>query len=251
MRYKILFVDDNRDLREDFPLWFPEYDVTAVGSAEEALRLLEKPEEFSLVIMDVYLPGMDGLKALEKIKELAPGKPVIITTGYSTKDIAVHALTARADNYLEKPFDHRSARAVIAKEISRAGGLPSPGEMGIAAKIEHVRGFIEGNCFKKITLKDAADAVFLTPKYLSKVFRERTGVGFKDYMLKVKMDQARKMLSASPMNLKQISSRLSYANVESFIRQFEKVVGTTPSGYRDKTGSRRRPGPTAKGKKSV
>ncbi|MDA8130662.1 MAG: DNA-binding response regulator [Elusimicrobia bacterium] len=232
MRPKILFVDDNSGLREDFPLWLPEYDVTAAASAEEALAILRKPDSFSLVIMDVYLPGMDGLKALERIKALSPGKPVIIMTGFSTKDIAVHALTAKADNYLEKPFGVKEARAVIEKELARAGGLSRPEDMGMDAKIEHVRGFIEGNCFKKITLSDAAEAVSLTPKYLSKVFRERTGMGFNDYKLKVKMDQARKMLRTSGLTLKQISARLGYANTESFIRQFERIVRTTPTRYR-------------------
>lgn len=242
MRPKILLVDDNKSLREDFPLWFGEYDVAGAGTAEEALALLKAPNDFSLIIMDVYLPGMNGLLALEKIKELAPEKPVIIMTGYSSKDIAVHALTARADNYIEKPFNLGAARAVIEKELSRARGEGSPGDMGMAAKIEHVRGFIEGNCFKKITLKDAADSVFLTPKYLSRVFRERTGMGFSDYKLKVKMQQAAKLLETTELTVKQISARLGYANAESFIRQFEKVVKMPPSAYRAGKASRRRRG---------
>jgi len=239
MRSRILLVDDNKDLREDFPLWFREYDVTGAASAEEALALLKKPNDFSLIIMDVYLPGMDGLSALEQVKRLAPGKPVIIMTGYSTKDIAVHALTAKADNYIEKPFDLAAARAVIEKELGRARGDGAPGDMGMAAKMEHVRGFIEGNCFKKITLKDAADAVFLTPKYLSRVFREWTGMGFSDYKLKVKMEQARKLLETSGLTVKQISAQLGYASSESFIRQFEKIQKTPPSCYREKKNGRR------------
>jgi YesN/AraC family two-component response regulator len=233
MRSRILLVDDNKELREDFPVWFREYDITGVPSAEEALGLLKKPNDFSLIIMDVFLPGMNGLAALEKIKALAPEKPVIIMTGYSTKDVAVHALSAKADNYIEKPFDLSTARSVIEKELSRSRGESAPEDMGMTAKIEHVRGFIEGNCFKKISLKDAADSVFLTPKYLSRVFRERTGMGFSDYKLKVKMDQARKLLETTELTIKQISTQLGYANAESFIRQFEKIVKLAPSCYRE------------------
>lgn len=232
MRAKLLFVDDNRGLREDFPLWFREYDVRCAASAEEALALLRKPNDFSLILLDVYLPGMDGLKALEAVKEICPRVPVIIMTGFSSKDIAVHALTSRADNYLEKPFDIRDARSVIGKELARAGCCERPEDMGMSAKIEHVRGFIEVNCFRKITLKDAADSVFLTPKYLSRIFRERTGMGFSDYKIKVKIDQAKKMLRSSGLTLKQISAKLGYANAESFIRQFERRERTTPTAYR-------------------
>lgn len=241
MRAKLLFVDDNKDLREDFPLWFREYDITCAASGEEALDRLRKPNSFALVLLDVYLPGMDGLAALEKIKALAPEMPVIIMTGFSTKDIAIHALTAKADSYIEKPFSIAAARAVIERELARSGGEASPGEMDMAAKMEHVRGFIEGNCFKKITLKDAAEAVFLTPKYLSRVFRQWTGMGFSDYKLKVKMEQAKKMLQTSGLTIKQISARLGYANAESFIRQFEKIQKTAPSRYRAaKNGLRHR-----------
>lgn len=247
MRHKILFVDDNRALREDFPVWFREYDVRCASSAEEALPLLERANDFDLVIMDVYLPGMDGLKALERIKKSSPDTPVIIMTGFSSKDIAVHAITAKADNYLEKPFDIKTARGVIERELARSRGCDHPEDMGITAKIEHVRGFIEGNCFRKISLKDAAEAVFLTPKYLSKVFREHTGMGFSDYKIKVKMDQAKKMLNTSGLTLKQISSKLGYANTESFIRQFERLEKTTPSCYRERSVAGRRCRPSRRG----
>ena len=232
MRTKILFVDDNKDLAEDFKLWFEEYDITSAGSAEAALALLKKPNELALVILDVHLPGMDGLAALEKIKELAPEKRVVIMTGFSTKDTAIHALTGKADNYIEKPFDIKTMRAVIAKELAAGAGDGAPGDLDIEGKIAHVRGFIEGNCLKKITLRDAAEVVFLTPKYLSRVFREKTGIGFSEYKLKFKMEQAKKMLLTQGCSVKQVSVRLGYANAESFIRRFEKIVRQTPSCFR-------------------
>jgi len=233
MRGKILLVDDSEELRAEFRLWYPEYDIKEASSAEAALVVLKKPNELDIVILDVNLPGMSGITALEKVKELAPEKRVIIMTGYSTKDTAIHALIGKADNYVEKPFGLKPMREVIEKELAAARGKGRPQDMDLAGKIEHVRGFIEGNCFKKITLRDAAEAVFLTPKYLSRVFRRVTGMGFNDYKLKVKMDQAKRMMLREPgVSVKQISVRLGYANAESFIRQFEKIVKLTPSCYR-------------------
>jgi len=232
MRGKILLVDDDKDLRTDFKLWYEEYDIAEASSAREALAILKKPNELDLVVMDVHMPGMDGLTALEKIKAAAPGKSVIIMTGFSTKDTAIHALTAKADNYIEKPFDLNAMRAAIEKELSRCRGEACPEEMDLREKVEHVRWFLEGNCFKKITLRDAARTVYLTPKYLSRVFREKTGMGFNEYRLKVKMAQAKKLLKSSGDSVKHISARLGYANTESFIRQFEKIVRVTPSSYR-------------------
>ncbi|MBI4351122.1 MAG: response regulator [Elusimicrobia bacterium] len=237
MRGKILLVDDNKDLRTDFRLWYEEYDITEAACAQAALDILKRPNELDLIILDVQLPGMDGLAALEKIKALAPDKSVIIMTGFSTKDTAIHALIAKADNYIEKPFDIKVMREAIEKELTKKAGPPD--EMDIAGKIEHVRWFLEGNCFKKITLRDAAQTVYLSPKYLSRLFRERTGMGFNEYRLKVKMAQAKKLLRSSAVSVKQLSAKLGYANAESFIRQFEKIAKTTPSRYRGNCKKRR------------
>jgi two-component system response regulator YesN len=228
MRRKILLVDDNDALRADFPLWFREYEVTAAASGGAALALLSKPNEFELVLLDVQLPDMDGLAALEKIKAAAPEKKVIIMTGYSTKETAIHALTARADNYIEKPFELSAMRAAIDKAL----GAAAPETDGLDGKIAHVKRFVEDNCLGKVSLADAAAAVFLSPKYLSRVFREKAGVSFETYKLRVKMERAKKLLRGSEESVKQISLRLGYANAESFIRQFEKIVNQKPSCFR-------------------
>ena len=233
MRGKILLVDDNKDLLFDFKLWFEEYDITAAACAREALALLAKPNEYDLVILDVQMPGMDGLAALDKVKEIAPEKRVIIMTAYSSKDVAIHALLGKADNYIEKPFDLKTMRAAIEKELLAGAGTDSPGNMDPGGKVARVRWFLEGNCFKKVTLRDAAAVVYLAPKYLSRLFMERTGMSFSQYKLKVKMDQAKRMLRTTGCTVKQVSAKLGYANAESFIRQFEKIVKDTPSCYRN------------------
>ena len=238
-RGKILLVDDNARLRADFKLWFEEYDIAEAASAQEALDLLARPNDIDLVIMDVQMPGIDGLTALEKIKASAPEKSVIIMTGFSTKAVVLRALTAKADNYIEKPFELKTMRAAIEKELLAKSGAGRPDEMNTAGKIAQVKRFLENNRFKKLTLQDAARAVFMSPKYLSRVFREKTGTGFNDYKLKVKMKQAKVMLRATGSSVKQISAKLGYANVESFIRQFEKTEKRTPSCYRNRCKERR------------
>ena len=232
MRGRILIVDDDAVFRGILKIWCREFDIAEASNAEEALSMLKKPNELDLIILDVNMPGMNGLAALEKIKDISPEKKVIIMTGYSTKNVAIKALKNKADNYLEKPFDIEVLREIIKKELSDKSGEGRPGDMNVLNKIEHVKGFIEGNCFKKITLRDAAEIVYMSPKYLSRLFRENTGMGFNEYKLKVKMDQAKNMLKTTGLGIKQISAKLGYINTESFIRQFEKIVETTPTQYR-------------------
>lgn len=232
MRAKILLVDDNAGLRADFPLWFREYDIQTAPSAEEALRALARPNDLDLVLLDVQLPGMNGLDALLKIKAAAPEKRVVIMTGYSSKDTAIHALTGHADNYIEKPFDLKAMRALIEKELGCAREDAPPETEDARGRIEHVKNFIRRNRFGRVTLKEAAAAVFLTPKYLSRLFRQVAGEGFEEFKLRVKMDEARRLLRSHENSVKHVARALGYANTESFIREFKKVVGVLPSAYR-------------------
>jgi len=232
MRRKILLVDGSAELRSEFRTWFPEYSFTEAGCAGEALRTLDRPNDFDLVIMDVQMPGMDGVTALERIKSSAHPRRVLIMTGYSSKETAIKALTARADGYVEKPFDIRTMRAAIERQLLSAAGADSPGELDMESKVEHVKRFVEANCFGRVSLNDAAAAVFLSPKYLSRLFHERTGMKFEDFKLRARMVRARKLLRSTSLSVKQVSARLGYSNAESFIRQFEKIVRTTPSCYR-------------------
>jgi two-component system, response regulator YesN len=234
MHGRILIVDDDKTLRTILKFWCKDYDIAEASNAKEALSILKKPNELDLIIMDVNMPGMDGLQALEKIKHIYPEKKVIIMTGYSKKSVVITALKNKADNYIEKPFEGKEILAIIKEQLSDKAGTIPPGEMNLTSKIEHVKGFIEGNSYKKITLRDAAEIVYMSPKYLSRLFRETTGMGFSEYKLKVKMTQAKKLLTSTGLAIKQISLKLGYANPESFIRQFEKIVKSTPSEYRKK-----------------
>jgi len=172
------------------------------------------------------------MKILKKIKNVAPDKSVIIMTGYSTKNVAIQALKGRADSYVEKPFDIKEMRDIIEQELAARNGDGDPGDMDVFDKVEYVKRYIERNCFKKIALSDAAAAVYLTPKYLSRVFREKARAGFTEYKLKVKIAQAKKILKSTGLSVKQVSVKLGYENTESFIRQFKKITRHTPSFYR-------------------
>jgi two-component system nitrogen regulation response regulator GlnG len=103
---RILIADDEDSLR-----WVLEkglrqagYDVTAVRDGDSALRAFaESP--FDLVFLDVRMPGMDGLTALGKLRELRPDAHVIVMTAHGTMETAIQAMQRGAYDYLAKPFD--------------------------------------------------------------------------------------------------------------------------------------------------
>jgi YesN/AraC family two-component response regulator len=239
--YHILLVDDDSDFRSEFAeTLLDDYRITQASGGHEALKILEKPNDVDLVILDVIMPDVRGTAVLRRIKQLAPDLGVIILTGFSSKDVAIEALKGAADDYVEKPVQVHKIRESIARllQTTRARGDITTG--GVDGKIERVKHFLEVNYHKSVKLEDAAKAVGLSPKYLSRLFEERTGTGFNDYKFRVKMNKAKELLEKTGSSVNQISYALGYENPESFIRMFKRVTGKTPTSYR-KTRRRRKP----------
>ncbi len=232
MPYNILLVDDDRDFREEFRDYFRGYRVVGVDRGEEALAELAKPNEIDLVVLDVRLPDASGTAILKRIKRARPGLGVIILTGFGSKKVVIEALHGEADEYLEKPLDIEKTEVAIEK-ILRHSRWPAgiEGE-DIAGKMERVKVFLERNVHKKVSLEDAAAVVALSPKYLSRVFKEVTGRKFNQFKLEAKIDQAKQWLAETAHSVDKIAYSLGYLNAESFIRIFKKFTGLTPTAYR-------------------
>ena len=103
---KVLLVDDERDFLEVLTRRLSKREVNVVGvsSGEEALQYLQtKP--IDVAVLDVRMPGMDGLTALRKIKKLDPLIEVIMLTGHASLEVALEGMRAGAFDYLMKPAE--------------------------------------------------------------------------------------------------------------------------------------------------
>ncbi len=238
---KILIVDDDKEFREELGQCLNDYEVIQAASGDEAMGIIKKPNEISLIIMDVKMPGMSGNDALARIKEMSSNIKVVIMTGYGSKDVVVEALRGHADEYIEKPFASRDIREIVDRFLTGK----RPGQNGFEDadnKINRVKNFIKRNCCNKICLDDAARLISFCPKYLSRVFKEKTGMGFGEFRIKVQMEKAKEFLVEGEHNVNQISDKMGYQNTESFIRQFKKTVGCTPTEYKLKHGGPKKAG---------
>ncbi|MDY6915700.1 MAG: response regulator [Candidatus Cloacimonadota bacterium] len=105
MKRKILVVDDEQNIREIIKdlLSEKEYEVTTAVDGQDALDKMNY-EQFDLFILDIYMPRMDGMELMQKIKEKYPLAVVIITTGYSSIDGAINAIRGGAFHYITKPI---------------------------------------------------------------------------------------------------------------------------------------------------
>lgn len=119
-QYRLLLVDDDpfiltgigKDLESE------EFEVNTAESGEKAVQLLEKAA-FDLVITDLVMGGIDGIKVLKKAKAINPDTMVIILTGYGDMSSAIDALRLDADDYLLKPCDSAEIKFRVTKCLER------------------------------------------------------------------------------------------------------------------------------------
>ena len=113
-RPTILIVDDERGVQTSVQgiLEDAGYDSEAVSSGEEALELLLR-KEFPVVLLDVWLPGMDGLQALAKLRQIAPETVVIMISGHGSIETAVRATKLGAFDFVEKPLSLEKTILVV------------------------------------------------------------------------------------------------------------------------------------------
>ncbi|NOX38648.1 MAG: sigma-54-dependent Fis family transcriptional regulator [Calditrichaeota bacterium] len=104
--FTILVVDDEPSVCDSLRRWFQEegYTVTTARSAEEALQKMHAGP-YDVILLDIKMPGMDGLALQRRIRELDPKAVVIIMTAYASVETAVEALKQGAYDYVTKPFD--------------------------------------------------------------------------------------------------------------------------------------------------
>ena len=138
------------------------HEVMMASTAEQALSLAEKDRP-DVVVMDVRLPGMDGLTAMQGLYERIGPVPVIVITAYGDLQTAVEAVRNGAFDYIVKPFDLAQMEQVLEKAVKEAGREElQPGEprqleglVGSTPEMQQV--------FKSIALVAASDAsVMLT-----------------------------------------------------------------------------------------
>ncbi|HUI50897.1 MAG TPA: sigma-54 dependent transcriptional regulator [Terriglobales bacterium] len=103
---KLLVVDDELIVRDSLDKWFREegYDVTTADSAQEALTKMGEGR-YDLALVDIKMPGVDGVELQKRMHDIDPEMLVIIMTGYASVETAVAALKNGAYDYVSKPFD--------------------------------------------------------------------------------------------------------------------------------------------------
>jgi DNA-binding NtrC family response regulator len=117
-RRSILVVDDEKNIRLMLSqsLASDSMTVETAVNAEEALQKLAE-SNYDLMLLDLRMPGMDGMQMLERVRAEKPDLPVILLTAHGTVETAVKAMRGGAVNFLQKPFSPREIREAVEKAL--------------------------------------------------------------------------------------------------------------------------------------
>ncbi len=125
---KVLIIDDEKNIRVTLKkaLELDGYEVETAINGEDGLRKIEKVE-YSVILLDMKMPGLDGIEFLKKVNERQYKARVIMITGYGSVETAVETMKMGAVDYLRKPFKPQEIREIV-QEVFKRIELEQSGE---------------------------------------------------------------------------------------------------------------------------
>jgi CheY-like chemotaxis protein len=154
----ILIVDDEKNIRLALSMALEKLNVPleTAASGEEALAKVEQGG-YEFMLLDLRMPGMDGMEVLRRVSQKWPEVKVIIITAYGSIDLAVEAMKLGAVDFLQKPFDAEQIRGLMRRLLVKSWGPPGYDYYLAMAKMRvHERYF-------DVAAVYAQKAVFLNP----------------------------------------------------------------------------------------
>lgn len=235
--YRLVIIDDEQKIAEGMGSLFPWENVGfevagTFTSAKEALAFLAE-HQVEVVLSDVQMPDMDGLALCEAL-ENEPVK-VVLFSSHQNYAYFRDAIRHKAVDYLLKPVSFavmmecfERLREQLNQENQQEEELPgSFWEQTIRAVLTYL-----DEHSRDASLERAAERVHLSPSYLSRNFREKTGENFSHAMLRVRMEKAKTMLADSQNKAYDVAYFVGYDNPKNFSRAFKSFYGVSPNEYR-------------------
>ena len=249
-KYRILVADDepierqviNRKIAGFFP---DQVEVYLAENGLEAVSLFEE-NNCQIALLDIEMPGMNGLEAASAIRERHKNAGIIFLTAFDEFSYAKRAIEVRALDYLLKPgsadelinaleeafrfCDEKREDSGMYPVITEEDREIGPSENN--AFVKRVRDYIDDNYREDIALQDIAGFFGYSDVYFCKLFKQNFGMNFITYLNEYRMDRAKQLLSDPMINIKDVSAMAGYRDANYFTRVFKRMVGKTPSEYR-------------------
>lgn len=247
--YGMVIADDELMIRRGLmSIPWNDYDIQVLGVAEDgrqALSLL-KSECPEILLTDIRMPGIDGLKLIEAAKAENPEIQSILLTGYEDFNYAREAIRLGAIGYILKPSDPDEIIESVnkAKRNLENYGRNNPNHVKTSAirskAVETLFEYMEKHYAEEITLYTAAEYVHMNHIYVSRLFKKEIGRTFLDALTTIRMKKACELLVDNNNKIYEIAEKVGIQDSGYFSQVFRKYYDMTPSEYRDKLFSARK-----------
>lgn len=239
-KLRVLLVDDEVMIREGFKQLFDwqAHDCEVVGEACDGMEALTQIDTLrpDIVIMDINIPIMNGLKVIQLSRIKHPNTAFVIVSGYDDFSYCREAIRLQITDYILKPVNYEEFGTCIDNlKISlferRVSSAAEPEKQEERAIIGITR-YLQEHLAEEMSLSVLADEFHLNPQYISQLFRNEIGVNFLAYLTNIRIEKAKKLLLSTPLSVAEVAERAGYGDYRVFTKVFKKSEGVTPSQYR-------------------
>lgn len=237
-KLNVLLVDDEIMIREGFKRLFDweAHGCQVVGEAADGMEALTKIDALhpDIVIMDINIPIMNGLKVIQAARVKHPQMAFVIVSGYDDFSYCQQALRMQITDYLLKPVNYEEFGSCIDNlKISlfhqQTAAEPEQQEQRVITGLTR---YLQEHLAEDVSLSVLAEEFHLSAQYISQLFKSEIGVNFLAYLTNIRMEQAKKLLLSSSASIAEVAEQSGYADYRVFTKVFKKNEGITPSQYR-------------------
>ena len=237
-KLRVLLVDDEIMIREGFKKLFDweAHECVVVGEAADGMEAITKidEEQPDIVIMDINIPIINGLKVIQLSRVKYPSMAFVIVSGYDDFSYCREALRLQITDYILKPVNYEEFGSCIDRLIISLYNNEVK-EKSVVKKERVITGitkYMQEHLSEDVSLHILSEEFHLNSQYISQLFKNEIGVNFLTYLTNIRMEHAKKLLLSTSLSIAEVSEQSGYGDYRVFTKVFKKSEGITPSQYR-------------------
>lgn len=230
-------------------------EIYQAENGREAVRI-HSEKKIQIAILDIEMPGINGIRAAEKIRETDKDCCIIFLTAFDEFSYAKKAITVRALDYLLKPYKERELMLVLeeamriiqerssaeekevleeeknlGEKIQESSDTDTEG-IRLSVVMDMITDYIHSHYMDDLSMQELAKQMNYSEAYFCKLFKQCFGQNFTSYLTEYRIDTAKKMLEQPTVNVKEIGKAVGYGDANYFAKVFKRITGQSPTEYR-------------------
>lgn len=242
--YHLLLVDDESIILNSYYKTLSDtfQGELSVDKCQHTSQILPKmAERIDILVTDIYMPKLTGFDVNELVHDKWKNCQTIFITGSESIGCAQKAIrdSKNVIDYVLKLEEEEVLLNAVRKAIRELDKTdwrdaePAEGTLGIEVpEIAMAIQYIDTHISNDLSLTKISAMVFLSPSYFSKLFKQSVGIGFNEYVTKLRMSHAQSLLRTTSKKVGDISKQVGFESAPYFNRMFKSLFGCTPQEFR-------------------